>query len=280
MRLSRAATFFDHLVARDAYSGNYAFNCQLGLYDESRRDAVGAQRRVISMAPHLVASVPVRRTVELQDVGRFILGELVNTDTYAGGPLRASLVAHAAPEAIHYGTPGQVISQTGATLYAGLAWAKDWKEGEISSRVHAYYDVFVARREPLGEGVYFLLDDEHYRVRSSYVSEMGFRVLESDALGMALKAIVIHQSGTYDPIADTHTAAPASGNGLFFHYQANFRYFQQITDDYERGDAVAIVPKSTFAAVSRSSKVEVGGALYSILAVSSESDCWHLHLRP
>ncbi len=47
MRIHSAAQRFNKMPCNDGYSGTFLFNGQILLYDDSRRDSEGGERRII-----------------------------------------------------------------------------------------------------------------------------------------------------------------------------------------------------------------------------------------
>lgn len=280
MRLANAAKYFDRLTVYDGYSGMSSFKAQFDLFDDARRDAVGILRRVLSVAN--TVTVPARLVVECPIGKRWVVGAEQHLDTFGDAVIRKKYVVQSADNLIYLRTPGQVISGVGGTaVYGGFAWMKDWKEAEFGSKTHPYYEIFVSIAETVLPGTYLVNDDGRvFRARSTYTSEAGFLVVESDELEGAVKALTVTGPGTFNPTLDTVTGSPIAGYGLVMRFSANFEYLQESAIKRQEGDVIALVPKSSFATVKTNDKVLIGAESYVVLAVVSDQDCWRLHLRP
>ena len=278
MKLELAARYFDRLPVYDAYTNAELFKGQFDLFDDSKRDAVNVQRRTMSVVP--AVSMPARLAVKAANQF-WVVGNISHGDTFMASILRAKYTLHRAAGLAKLRTPGQVIADAGgSTAYAGLAWMKDWKEGEHSSKVFAYYEVYFSIAEAVVEGTFLELDGKVFRVRGVYTSESGFRVAESDDLGAARVSVTFSGPGTYDPTTDTLTSTPAAVAALLVRYAADYEYETQASVKRQEGDQVFLVRKATVPAVKAGDTLTHAGRVYRVISVSSESDCWNLTGRP
>lgn len=280
MRLKNAARYFDRLTAYDGYSGVAAFKAQFDLFDDSKRDAAGVMRRILSTADGV--TIPARRVIECPVGSHWIVGEDPHLDTFDEYVIRRKYILQAANKLTYIRTPGQVLAGSGGiAAYAGYAWAKDWKENEYGSKTFPYYEAYFSRSEAVAPGAYLVTGTNLYRVRSVYDSEGGFRVAESDELGAAVKTLSITGPGVLNPVTDTITApVPTVAPGIVMRFTANFEYQQESAIKRQEGDLVVLVTKLSFPTLKVGDKVDDGVIDYTVLAIASEADCWRLHCRP
>lgn len=278
MRLFNVARYFDRTEVRDAYSGKFLFRAQFDLFDDSERDATGIQRRTLSTTP--TARLPSRYALEAPAGVHWIAGALANSDVFGNAALRAKYTLHRAAGLAKIYTPGGMILETGETLaYAGMAWMKDWREESVSSDAFAYYELFFGANESVAPGDYVLLNGETFRVRSTYLSEAGFRVAEADDLDAARTTVTV-VTKSYNPITDVDSDTSTAVGALVFRFLSNYRYLQASAPKFEPGDLVCLVPQESIATVAAGSEVVYVGRTYQTVSVAAESDCWRLHLRP
>lgn len=278
MRLFNAARFFDRLEVRDAYSGKFLFRGQFDVFDDSERDAIGIQRRTLSVTPGV--KLPSRYALEAPTGIHWIAGALGNVDVFSNSSIREKYTLHRAVGLARVYTPGNLILDgASVSAYAGSAWLKDWREESVSSDAYPYYELFFGASENVQVGDYVLLNGDTYRVRSTYRSEAGFLVAEADDLAAAKTTITLLRK-TYDPLTDLETENPEEVGALVFRFLANYRYLQSSAPKFEPGDYVCLVPKATAASLSEGSEVQYAGRTFRAISIDTESDCWRLHLRP
>lgn len=279
MRLLNAAKHFDKLEVRDAYSGKALFKAQFDLFDDSERDAIGIQRRTLSVAPD--TTMPARYAVDAPVGVKWVVGSLSNADTFLNKKIREKYTVQRVAGLARICTPSQVIAGTGGSeAYAGLAWLKDWREESVSSAAYPYYEIYFGLNEAVRPGDYVVLNGDVFRVRSSYKSEAGFKVAEADDLDAGVTSITITTSASFVPSTDSFTEATATIQALVVRFQANYEYQQDAAERFAPGDVSMLVSKATVVAAPLGAQVLYDGFIYRVLSAVTESDCWRLHLRP
>lgn len=278
MKLTAAATYFDRLPVYDAYSNKELFEAQFDLFDDSKRDAVNIMRRTLSVAP--LTSMPARLAIKAASQ-HWIVGRNPNNDTFMRGLIRTKYTVQLAHGLALLRTAGEVITNTGGSAaYAGLAWMKDWKEVEYSSRVYPYYEVYFAYGEPLTPDQFIELDGKIFRSRGVYLSEAGFQVVEADDLQTARVSVSYTGPTTYDPSTDTFSGSTSTVPALNVRYAADFLYEQPSVLKRQPGDLVLLVRKTDVSSPKPDDGIVFSSKSYKVISVESESDCWNLTVRP
>lgn len=279
MKLRNVAKYFDRLEVRDAYSGKILFKGQFDLFDDSERDAVGVQRRTLSVPPDTL--MPARGALDAPLGVKWVVGSLGNVDTFLNRRLREKYTLHRAAGLARISTPGELIQGVGGVeAYVGVAWMKDWREETVSSRAYPYYELFFAASEAVFEGAYVKLGDDIFRVRSSYRSEAGFRVAEADDLDGSLVTVTLVSASDYSPSTDGFTTVSESLPALVFRFAADYLFNQSSAPKFEPGDLTCLMAKVSVPLAPLNAQVVYGGKTYRVLSIDTEFDCWRMHLRP
>lgn len=274
MKLANAARHFDKQVFTDAY-GTSTFNGQMNLFDDSVRDGLTVERRIISVAPTVV--IPARKTVKM-DGQTWILGDAAR-DYFKASSIRHKYVAHLATDLAAARTfEQQLMAQAGLAVWTSRVWVKGSKEIEISSEITNVYDLYFASTEALSEGMLVQMGGQYHLIRSLYPSTGGFLVALVDALEGSVVTTASFSQRVYQPLTDTYQTTPIVVSALFLRWQSHFRYPRVGVDRFKAGDKVAIVLKSAITPKAGDA-VTVAGQAFTVKAVLDEGTCWGLHLR-
>jgi hypothetical protein len=138
MNLHRIANRFDKVVCSDAYNPATTFLAQLDLYDDSKRDGVTVDRRVLSCSPDV--TIPARKTI-LAEGKYWIVGQ-VNIDSFRGRPIRHRYIMHECEflGAVH-ALGGMLDLVPGTPTYVAAVWVKDIKEADTSSKFYSFMNI-------------------------------------------------------------------------------------------------------------------------------------------
>jgi hypothetical protein len=276
MKLANAAKLFDRLTCADAYSPLDTFNAQFDLFDDTKRDGLTAQRRILSTAPGVV--LPARKTLGI-DGEHWIVGEL-NKDFYKHSAIRYKYIMHQAEGLATVKTPEQTLAAAaGFSAYAGRTWVKTSKEIEISSEMTNVYDLVFADSEAIAEDQFILLSGRWFLVRGVYQSPGGFLMALSDELEEPALTTANVNARVYQPVADTYTDAIAVVPAIRIRWQSHFRYLQRAATKFKAGDIVLLVRKTDIVAPEAGHEVSVAGQNYLIAAVIDDGSVWALHLN-
>ena len=275
MRLSRAASFFDRLVCRDAY-GTTTFKAQLNLFDDSTRDGLGSVRRVLSTAPEV--AIPARRAIAT-DGKVWLVGES-HPDYFTDGMIRNRYTLHQADGLAAVLTFSEAIGEAvGHPAYAARAWTKAAKQIEVSSELFNAYDIFLASTESLPSPCIIRFDESLYIAQDPCLTEGGFLAAHGVHLPDALATVTVKKR-TYQPVTDTWNEISAAVPALRMRWQEHFRYFARYSTTYAPGDQQILVRKADVPAIDADDILLVGAQAYAVVTAYDEGDVWSLHGRP
>lgn len=273
MELVDVASFFDRVPAVDPASGHTLFHCQVLAYDESKRDAFTAYRRMMSLRPD--TTLPVDRVVELHGV-TWIVGD-GQLDGWSEAHRRKHVLHRAGGRAQVYRLSAWLSGTANSNPYADLQWVKDVKELEVSSRSPQKYVSIFASSVDLRE-----YDVVSYGGRTQLVTSVvrsaagymeGFGMLQEQPLTSVTLA-----GRTYNPATGGYAAASnVNVNAMRVRWQELYGYEDQLAERYQEGDCTWVLPSS--AGVSTSTEIVSGSDRYSILAVRDVSGCRAVHAR-
>lgn len=275
MTLAQVSSYFDRAPALDAYSGAQLFLCQVGPYDDSKRDAGAAYRRVLSVAPG--TPIPGHRCISVHGQTWIVGAKEVDGLEEAH---RDKYVLQSGAERTRVSRLGSFLAGTSEhTVCASFEWLKDAAEQDISSKVPQHYQVYL----PLGtdarpqdvlwsQGVAFLVLAPRWQ-------PSGFTIAHCLQLEQTLPEPAILEGRTYDPVAGAYTSGAAvSVPALRARWQNLFRYDTQADARFQEGDCSVAVPDS--ASVSTATRVTLAGQTWKVLAVDRMAGVKVLHARP
>lgn len=275
MKLKNVAKYFDRLVFQDAYQPATTFKGQFDVYDDSKRDGLTIERRIVSVAPEVV--VPTRKTVTADGV-TWMLGDVAR-DYYKNEAIRHKYVAHLAQGLATVRTFEETLtSAAGLSAYASRVWVKGSKEIEESSDVVDVFNIYFAPDEPVVEGMLINLSGRFHLVRSVYPSAGGFLVALVDELAEPVVVTCTTVKRTYRPLTDTFQEVPTSTTALRIRWQSHFKYPNKASETYKPGDDVLVTLKSS-TTPKAGDKVVLSGENYCVISVLDEGTVWSMHIR-
>lgn len=276
MRLLDAARRFDRTEFQDAYSGESLFFGQLDVFDDSRRDAYGVERRILSVAPGI--RMPARRVICEPGRDEAWLVGTCQPDYFNGQEIRNKYVLHRADGLAYLKTPSQALAgDEGVRAYANAAWLKDAKQQDEASTAPGMYGVFLAKPESLALDTVILLGDQTFWVRGRYGSSAEFLVAEVEDVTGSLQAVQ-YGVAVYDPVADSNSITPRSVQAFVLRWQALYQNTSEAALKAERGDRVVVVRKADVPAPKVGDKV-VGAQPWTVRAIEGRGDVWALQVR-
>lgn len=276
MDLHEAACFFDDTQVYDDL-GTPLFLAQLDLYDDSKRDGVGVDRRLLSMAPANEALLPASRLVKV--VGQhWVVGE-VQRDTFQGEAIRHKAVLQRADESVVWGTPGQILAAVGLTTsLTGMVWTKEAKHETTTSDVRAMYTLYVAEAfAGLQPGNYARLRGTLCRVRSRYLTAGGFGAVEMFETSPGSERVVDYASRVFDGAAGSYTTTTLPDVAVLVLEAFEDYTITQADARIEKADKQVLVAK---AAVATPKTGDSLGGLGRVAAITDAGDCWQLQVCP
>lgn len=274
MKLSSAAAYFDRTPAYDVTTGKVLFRGQIDPYDDSKRDANAAYRRVLSVRPG--TAMPASRVVRMMDVV-WIIGSME-----PDGLLelhRQKYVLQRAPLAMNVSRLSGFLSSTVAlTVRASSQWIKDAKQLEESSKMPQLYDLYMP------EGTAVQVQDvvwsatEAYLVLALHNQASGIMSVHCLKLDQIAPVSATLATRTYNPVTGTYSVSAGSAvNALRVRWQSLFQYDSQMSDRYQEGDIAIVLPTGTSAGTS--TLITLSGVTYQTLAVLSIAGAVVLHSR-
>lgn len=259
------------MSCRDAYSGLYLFDAQLGLYDDTKRDSETAERRVVSMSASIV--LPARRAIEAAGT-RWVLGK-GNADSFFDENLRVSYVAHEATHLATIRTLGQMCrNEAGTSAWGGVAWVKDAAFSEQSSKLSPIKHLHFSQAESVVEGGVVQFDGLYYIVRSFQKSPAGFLVVTSEQMAEpVVEAATLTASGTFNKVTETWSAGSVSVRAIRARWQSLFQYRSTSAPSFGPEDIQLAIAKAA-TTPQAGQPVNLSDGSWTIQAVADEGDVW------
>lgn len=274
MKLAAAARRFDGQLFADAYNPLTTFKGQWDLYDDSRRDGMTIERRILSVAP--TVTMPARRAVAYDGL-TWLIGDS-QRDYYKDQPIRHKYVAHQATEAVAPRSFADVLNGlAGTPAWAARVWVKGSKEIEISSDIADVFDIYFAPAETVVENMLVHMSGRWHIVRTVYPSTAGLLVALADELPEPVVVTAAFASRTYLPNTDSWSVDPISVQALRLRWQSHFHYPMRGVEKFKSGDQVLVVLKSAITPKA-GDLVELSGDGYRVDSVLDEGTTWALHL--
>lgn len=273
MTLEAASTYFDRTQVTDL-AGVKLFKCQIENFDDSKRDAGAAYRRVMSVK----AGTPVPTGGAVKALGRTWLVGNSEPDGLASVH-REKYVIHPATETFNVSTlSGYLTAATVAQSPGSAHWVKDSKQLETSSDSAQIYDVSFSRNTLVPERAVVWTATDAYLNLAEHNQASGLKVLAGLRLPAGALGTATLTPRTYDPVAGAYVSGtPANTPCLKVRWQSLFAYGSQTAERYQEGDVSLVLPAGT--EVDTAALVALAGAPYQVLAVLSLSGAVVLHAR-
>lgn len=241
MRIHSAAQRFNKMPCNDGYSGTFLFNGQILLYDDSRRDSEGGERRIIELAPDLTP--PSRRVIEAHGT-RYIMGHGFD-DSMLGRVIRRKYIAHEATHLATFYTLQQLCQNAaGTSAWAARAWVKDSKEIDESSDMIGVNHIHMAPSEAVAVTNIVRFDNAYHIVRKSNKGAAGTLILACDEVPEPAIETATLKTGAYDPINEVMSTSTTSVRVLRLRWQSLFEYRDAIAPTFAPEDLQVVVAKS------------------------------------
>ena len=274
MELVDVSNFFDRTPAKDPDTGAELFRCQLLAYDESKRDAYTAYRRILSTSP--TVTPPAGRVVNIHGTNW-----LVGASATDGWDVehRRKYVIHAAQGQVRiHRLDGFLAGTPASTVWGDLQWVVDKKELEVSSRVPQRFAAILPETADVRVNDVLTLGDVTLLVTSKAQRVSGFLEADGMAQWMSQPATVAVHSRAYSPAAGTYTTqATDSVPAMKVRWQEMYAYDDQLAERYQEGDSTWVLPGST--QVTTSSELVHGQDRYTLLAIQPSDGCKFVHAR-
>lgn len=273
MELVDVATFFDRVPALDPVSGRTLFKCQLLAYDESKRDAFTAYRRIMSTNP--TVTLPADHVVELHGVN-WLVGE-GQADGWEQAHRRKYVLHRAVGRAEVYRLASWLSGTPSSTPLGDLQWVKDVKELEVSSRSPQKFIAIFASPVDLREYDVVVFAGRAVLITSVMHSAAGYAEGTGNLQETPLASLTLGQR-TYNPATGGYTAGAATTvNAMKVRWQEIYAYEDQLAERYQEGDCTWVLPST--ATVSTATELSYGTEKYTVLAIRTVAGCKAVHAR-
>lgn len=272
MDLADASAFFDRTNILDAFSGAVLFQAQIDPYDESKRDAGSAYRRILSVRPGTV--MPVHRTVSIHGQTWLVGSEEVDGHE---GPHRTKYTLQAAKPA-QVRTLAQLLAGlTTQVVYSGVEWLKDSKEVEASSEVSAQFVAYLSEQFVIQRGQVVTCAGHHYLVTGARLTASGYLAAVAAELDYPVVTATI-TTPAFDPVAGSSSAGASSTvAAMRVRWQSLFEYGHQLAERFQEGDDVIVLPLTS--APAPGSLVTLAGDGWYVLEVRTYGGAAVAHAR-
>lgn len=277
MRLANAANYFEDTLLRDPYTNAGLFRGSVQI-DSSTGGSSLARRHALCL-PHGV-TVPTRRAVKFHNEV-WVIGDPVR-DMMFGIPIKVNYMAVKGTDLMTIKTPGQAA--LGTTVGPVSAWAqnsylKSTVNNLTDSQYDSQYECFFAHTEAVNKGSFLIgPDGRSYYVRNTHVTVENFRVAEIDQLDQATPLALVFETGAYDPIADTFSAANVNTTGMLVDMYKLYKYDTQSDPINKPGDYTLVVAQSAITPQAGKSVI-FSSRTWRIHAVDANGDGWNCHVR-
>lgn len=275
MTLAEASSYFDRTQVLDAYSGLPLFLAQIDPYDDSKRDAMVAYRRILSVAPGV--TIPAHRTISVFGAIWLVAGE-----PEIDGLEEQHRVKYVLQMALGQWKIGSITEFLAGAAPAGVfafpGWSKDSKETAESSDVTNNFEVLLPFGTPVAPQQIIWANDAAYLAMSVRTLPSEFVGVTAVRLDQMAPAAADVQSRVYSPAEGAYTlGALQTVAALRVRWQSLFSYDSQMEARNQEGDFTLVLPLGT--AVSTSSRITFGGDAHTVLGVNQLAGGVAVHAR-
>lgn len=279
LTLAQASSFFDRTPVFDPTGSTRLFYGQVNLFDDAKRDAGSAYRRILSLAPGTVLPNPAAVNIHGQVwlVGRKEIDGLeeIHRDKYG----LQSCTAEYSLSSLSVYVSG-VVSSTTLTRWAGVEWVKDGKEIGSSSDTTQVHTVFLPIGTPIQEKQVVVSPGgtEVYLVMSAHTLPSGFVSANTVKLD-AVRTTAQVTPRTYSAATGAYTLGVAATLAcLQVRWQNLFAYDTEAEARYQEGDETLVFPLGT--AVNTTSLIAYAGRTWRAVSVDDLGGAVTVHARP
>lgn len=272
MTLADAAAYFDRTPVLDPDNASVLFYAQVEPYDDSRRDAGAAYRRVLSVAPGTTVPGAINVLGQVWVVGKRESDALEVTlrDKYVLQPaaIKASV---SRLNSFLAGT------QTSA-VWMAIEWLKDGKEVESSSNVVTMYTIIAPDGADLREHDIVWYTGRGLMLQKPRHHPSGYVEAEAVELAQAAPLAATISTRSFSPATGSYSVtSTGTAQCLAVRWQSLYLYDMQAAARYQEGDATLALPAGT--ALTTNDRVTLAGKDWKILTVQSLAGCVCAHAR-
>lgn len=273
MTLADAASYFDRTPVLNPDNDAVLFYGQVDPYDDSKRDAGAAYRRILSVAPG--TSVPGAVCV----LGQVWLVGNKETDGLEVAHRDKYVLQQAAVKVNISRLSDFLAGVATSTAWSAIEWLKDSKELEVSSDVATMYTVIVPPGTDLREHDVVWYTGRALLVQEPRTPPSDYLMATALNLQQVAPAAATVQTRTFDPAAGAFTlGASTAVQTLQVRWQSLYRYGSQADARFRAGDVTLVMPPA--ASVSTSDLITLGSETWRVLTVETLSQALVVHGRP
>lgn len=271
MKLSDVVKRFNQTPFFDAYTGIKLGVAQLDVFNDSMRDGMTVQRRVLEVEPG--AQQPSRGVVEFHNTA-WLTG-ITQLDSFKGSVIRKKWVLHKAEELASIFSLKNLLSDLNPIqAYAALVWEKTNSEVEIGSSRHNQLSIYLARAEDVPTDSIIWINGVYYTVLSSYPTAAGHQAAVSEQIEPNPLETITTKGDQWDPITETWTGG-STFKVFRLRWQSDFQYYSQATPNFERGDLQA----ASLERPKNGTQLEMSDGTWAVVGSQERNDVFYLHLR-
>lgn len=271
MTLAQASAYFDRTPVLDPNTSELLFYGQVEPFEDSKRDASSAFRRVLSVAPG--TTMPTHRTLAIFGQTWLLgFGEVDGIEEMH----RTKYVIAPAPRRLKCSTLSQYLAgQHAREVIAAPYWSKDLKQLEVSSEQPQMHEVYL----PAAVDSYSVLWDaqEAFLVGSCRPTAAGLMS------AFSLKLTHLRESATLLTRRYSHSAGEFLVSGatevpsLRVRWQSLFEYGSEADAKHRPGDVSLVLPDEPLA--DTSSRISAANQDYQVLSVDRIGGAQVAHVR-
>lgn len=273
MDLALAASYFDDIVASDAYDPAKTFLCQVDPLNLFKVDATAVRRREVMCGPSV--AIPARKAIAIG--GEIFLVGDASPDYFQGECVRKNYVVQGAEHLASFTSiAGELAGTPGVDAYVSVDFNKFMTDQRFDSEYQAQYEIFASGSETKPELIKIGLD--FYLVKGERKSSSGFLTLASNLLPAPVFETITAKSRTYNPATDTWSEITSSLKIFRVRYTEDFKYLTDASLKYERGDSTVHVLKSALTPKS-GDKMALSDGTHNVLSILDSDLTWQCHVR-
>jgi hypothetical protein len=272
MTLADAAAYFDRTPVLNPDNDSFLFNGQLEPYDDSRRDAGAAYRRILSVAPGTAVPETVKTLGQVWLVGKSESDALEDV-------LRDKYVLQPVTTKVSVSRLNDFLAGTAtSSVWLSIEWLKDAKELEVSSNTVPIYNVIAPPSADLREHDVLWYAGRALLAQKPRHHPSGYVEVEAVELDQVSPAAATLTARTFDPVASAYTTSgTASAQCLRIRWQSLYLYESQASARYREGDATLALPTGT--AIKADDRITLAGADWKVIAVQTLAGVVCVHAR-
>jgi len=282
MDMRDVASFFDDTQVYDAISGQLITLGQLDLYDDSQRDGVGTERRILSYDDRNNVVWPPHKQLTISGK-TWIVGSSM-PDDFQGSVIRQKAVIQRADNVFLRASAFDWIrGYDPVASPCGAVWTKDMKYEESTSEVRSFYTLWVGGEDLTRDGDFVEFNGRMNYVRNSYLSSVGMRAIEVVELPVdCLQEVLVRQTTA---VYDTTTDSPGGPidvpvMALVMQYFDQYRIVSRAMIKPERGDLQARIAQDDLPYLKVDDVFIIGGMEYRVnVALPEPDETFLVHLK-